>query len=154
MTEDDRPGVAIFPPLLFGICLLYGLAVHWIVPYRFGLPAWARVAGGIVAASGLALAQWGKRTMEAAGTNVRPDQPALSIVSAGPFAHTRNPLYLGVMGLFAGVGVALDSPAFLTGLVPLFLVLRIGVVAREERYLEAKFGDAYRAYRSRVRRWI
>ena len=58
------------------------------------------------------------------------------------------------VALFVGIGIALDSPAFLSLLVPLFLVLRFGVVAREERYLEAKFGDAYRAYKARVRRWI
>jgi protein-S-isoprenylcysteine O-methyltransferase Ste14 len=83
-----------------------------------------------------------------------PDQPALAIVAAGPFAHTRNPLYLGVLAMFAGVGIALASPAFLTVLLPLFLVLHFGVVRREERYLAAKFGDAFRAYTTRVRRWI
>jgi protein-S-isoprenylcysteine O-methyltransferase Ste14 len=56
--------------------------------------------------------------------------------------------------MFTGVGVALASPAFLTVLVPLFLVLRFGVVRREERYLETKFGDLYRGYQARVRRWL
>ena len=153
-APDDSPGVLIFPPRLFLICLVVGLIVHFVCPYRVAISPWARGAGVTIAIAGVALTIWGKRTMEAAGTNVRPDQPALAIVSHGPFAYTRNPLYLGVMGMFTGAGIALASPAFLTMLVPLFLVLRFGVVLREERYLDAKFGDAYRGYKARARRWI
>lgn len=152
--STDHPGVLIFPPLLFLICFVCGLVAHFACPYRGALLPWARVLGGGLGFASFGFSIWGRRTMTAAGTNVRPNLPALAIVSGGPFAYSRNPLYLGVMGLFVGIGIALDSPAFLSLLVPLFLVLRFGVVAREERYLEAKFGDAYRAYKARVRRWI
>ena len=92
--------------------------------------------------------------MKAAGTNVHPGMPALAIVEAGPFAFTRNPLYLSLILLLTAIGLALASPAFLVFVVPLVLVLHFGVVFREERYLEAKFGDAYRGYKGRVRRWL
>jgi protein-S-isoprenylcysteine O-methyltransferase Ste14 len=92
--------------------------------------------------------------MRAAGTNIHPNLPATAVVSYGPFAFTRNPLYVSLLAMFAGIGVALASLAFLAVLVPFALLLHFGVVLREERYLEAKFGDAYLRYTSRVRRWI
>ncbi len=153
-APDDNPGVLIFPPLLFVICVAVGVLAHSLCPYRLPIGPWARWGGGAVGLAALLFAVWGRQTMKAAGTNVRPSLPALAIVAGGPFAFTRNPLYLGLIGLFAGIGVALRSPAFLAVLAPLALLLHFGVVVREERYLEAKFGDVYRGYKTRVRRWI
>ena len=153
-TPNDHPGVVIFPPLLLVICVAGGALAHALCPYRLPLGPWARWAGGALGLAALILALWGQRTMKAAGTNVRPSLPALAIAAGGPFAFTRNPLYLALILLFTGIGLALRSPAFLAALAPLALVLHFGVVLREERYLEAKFGDVYRGYKKRVRRWI
>jgi protein-S-isoprenylcysteine O-methyltransferase Ste14 len=152
-TGRDRPDVVVFPPILFGVSLVAGLIAHRFCSYRLDA-LWLRWAGGLVAVLSVGVALWGERTMKAAGTNVRPDKPALAIVEGGPFAYSRNPLYLSALGLFTGLGVALASPAFLAFLVPLALVLHYGVVSREEAYLEEKFGEVYRAYKARVRRWI
>lgn len=154
MTAQDHPGVVIFPPILFGICLVVGGIAHVVCPYRLPFSPWSRAGGAVLAISAVLFAIWGERTMKAAGTNVRPDLPATTVVSSGPFAFTRNPLYLAVLLLFAGVGLALASPAFLIVLVPLIVVLHFGVVLREERYLADKFGSAYLDYKERVRRWI
>jgi protein-S-isoprenylcysteine O-methyltransferase Ste14 len=151
---DDHPGVLVFPPLLWLICIVIGLIAHFVSYDHWSLPSWVRVGGVALTLAGFALTYWGRRVMQAAGTNIRPDKPALAIVADGPFAFTRNPLYLGLVTMFAGIGIALASPAFLIVLVPLALVLHVGVVLREEQYLEDKFGDAYRAYKARVRRWI
>ena len=153
-TPGDHPGVLIFPPLLFVICVACGLVAHFGCPYRLALSPWIRGLGGGLALGTIAFALWGQRSMKAAGTNVNPGLPALAIVAKGPFAFTRNPLYLSLISLFTAIGIALASPAFLAVLAPLCLVLHFGVVLREERYLEAKFGDTYRGYKSRVRRWI
>jgi protein-S-isoprenylcysteine O-methyltransferase Ste14 len=153
-TTDDKPGVVIFPPLLFAICAVGGLIAHFICPYRLGLSPWIGRSFGAVAFGALALAIWGQRTMKAAGTNIHPGMPALTIVERGPFAFTRNPLYLSLIVLYIAMGMMLASPAFLVLVVPLVFVLHVGVVLREERYLDAKFGDAYRGYKSRVRRWL
>ena len=156
MTEapDDNPGVVIFPPLLFVICVVVGSIAYFIRPYRWNLSPWFRLAGCALVPAAIAFALWAQRIMRAAGTNIRPDQPATAIVSEGPFVFTRNPLYLTLLALYAGIGIALASTTFLAVIVPLALVLHFGVVLREERYLEAKFGDVYRDYKSRVRRWI
>lgn len=153
-TSSDSPGVVIFPPLLFLLCVALGVLAHLTCPYRLAPSPWLRGLGGVLAVGAIALAIWGRRTMKAAGTNVDPSLPALAIVSGGPFAFTRNPLYLALIVLFTAIGVALADPSFLVFLLPLTLVLQFGVVLREERYLDAKFGDVYRGYKARVRRWI
>ncbi len=152
--QQDRPGVIIFPPLLFLICVIVGLIVHVFALDHWSVGWSVRLFGMALAVGGFMLARWGRGIMEAAGTNVRPNLPATTIVSEGPFAFTRNPLYLGLLTIYAGLGIALASPAFLAVIVPFFLILHFGAVLREERYLEAKFGDVYLAYKARVRRWV
>jgi protein-S-isoprenylcysteine O-methyltransferase Ste14 len=156
MTDapDDNPGVVIFPPLLFVICVVVGAIAYFVWPLRWNLSPWLRGAGCALVPAAIAFAMWAQRIMRAAGTNIRPDLPATAIVSDGPFAFTRNPLYLTLLAIYAGIGIALASVTFLAVLVPLAVVLHFGVVLREERYLEAKFGEAYLSYKSRVRRWI
>jgi protein-S-isoprenylcysteine O-methyltransferase Ste14 len=112
-----------------------------------------RVGVILLVASGL-LARLAEAAMKRAGTNIRPDQPALAIVSNGPFRFSRNPLYLALTGLYLGIALLADALWPLLLLVPTLAVLQWGVIAREERYLEAKFGESYRAYKSRVRRWV
>ena len=83
-----------------------------------------------------------------------PFLPTTTIVESGPYRFTRNPIYLGMFLGLIGLAIAFDDLWLFMTLVPFALVIRYGVVAREEAYLERKFGDAYRAYRSRVRRWV
>ena len=80
--------------------------------------------------------------------------PTATIVDTGPYRFTRNPIYLGMMLGLIGEAIAFNSVWPLVSLVPFALVIRYGVVAREESYLECKFGDRYGRYRSRVRRWL
>ena len=152
--SPDSPRVVVFPPLLFGSALALGLLLHWIRPVQ-PLPALpARLAGVmLLAASGL-LARSAEAAMKRAGTNIRPDQPTLAIVSDGPFRFTRNPLYLALTGLYVGITLLVDALWPLLLLIPALAVLQWGVVAREERYWESKFGGPYRVYKSRVRRWV
>ena len=105
-----------------------------------------------VGLAGKQLAEIGE--MRRAGTNVDPYKPSTTIVEAGPYRYTRNPLYVGMTlmyGGFSALANALPSVLLLPGVLA---VMRRGVIEREERYLEGKFGDEYRAYKARVRRWI
>ena len=102
----------------------------------------------------LVLAIWAIDTMTRAGTNVPTNRPTTAIVESGPYRFTRNPIYLGMFGGLIGLGIAFDNPWLLLLMVLFALVIRYGVVAREEAYLERMFGDAYRGYRRRVRRWL
>jgi protein-S-isoprenylcysteine O-methyltransferase Ste14 len=76
------------------------------------------------------------------------------LVTTGIYRWTRNPVYLGFFLLYGGIGVAALSPWILILLLPLVVTIRYGVVAREEAYLERRFGDFYRDYKARVRRWL
>ena len=150
----DSPGVVVFPPLLFGAALALGLVLHSIWPAHPLPSLHARAAGLALLAASALLARSGEAAMKRAGTSIRPDQPTLALVSDGPFRFTRNPLYVALTGVYVGLALLLNALWPLLLLIPVLGVLRWGVVAREERYLEAKFGEPYRAYKARVRRWI
>src|SRR5262249_6758965 len=93
-------------------------------------------------------------TITRAGSNVPTNRPTTTIVDRGPYRFTRNPIYLAMVLALIGPAIALNSLWLLLTLVPFALVIRYGVVAREEAYLQRKFGDDYRRYRARVRRWL
>jgi protein-S-isoprenylcysteine O-methyltransferase Ste14 len=151
----DTAQVVIRPPLAWGLALIAGLALHWLVPLPFlpaGLPAgWL---GATVFVLALALVAWAIVTITNASSNVPTNRPTTTIVASGPYRFTRNPIYLGMVLGLIGLAIAFDNLWLLTMLVPFVLVIHYGVVAREERYLERKFGDVYRVYRSGVRRWL
>jgi protein-S-isoprenylcysteine O-methyltransferase Ste14 len=151
----DTAQVMIRPPVAWGLAVIAGFALNWLAPLPFlpaGLPeGWL---GAMVFALALALFAWAIGTMTRAGSNVPTNRPTTTIVEQGPYRFTRNPIYLGMFLGLIGLTIAFDNLWLLIMLAPLALVIRYGVVAREEAYLERKFGDVYRGYRSRVRRWL
>jgi len=152
--HDDVVRPIVFPPVLFLVALAAGVCLDLAVALPiFGAGVVRHAVGWPVFVLGAALAVWGQRTMVAA--DVDPRFKAVGrIVDGGPFRFTRNPLYLSVGLAYVGLACVFDTWWPLTFLPAVFLVLHFGVVLREERYLERRLGDAYRAYRSRVRRWI
>jgi protein-S-isoprenylcysteine O-methyltransferase Ste14 len=151
----DTAQVVVRPPFAWALAVLAGLALHWLMPLPFMPPALsARWIGSAVFAAALALFAWAIVTITRAGSNVPTNTPTTTIVDTGPYRFTRNPIYLAMFGGLIGLAMAFDSLWLLAALVIFALVIRFGVVAREEAYLERKFGDVYRQYRSRVRRWL
>jgi protein-S-isoprenylcysteine O-methyltransferase Ste14 len=159
MTDTDAgtAGVIARPPLIFLAALLLGFMLESLLPLPFPAP-WSASANWLLAGAliiiGLALALAGIRNFSVAGTPVPTNEPSRALVTTGIHGHTRNPIYLGMFLLYGGIGVAAHSLWILILLLPLAITMRWGVVAREEVYLERRFGDAYRAYKARVRRWI
>jgi protein-S-isoprenylcysteine O-methyltransferase Ste14 len=156
MTDTaDTAQVLIRPPIAWILAVVAGLALNWLMPLPFlpvGMPAgWI---GGVVFVIALVLFAWAISTMTRAGSNVPTNLPTTTIVENGPYRFTRNPIYLAMMLGLVGLAVGFDSLWLLAMLVPFAAVIRFGVVAREEAYLDRKFGDVYRHYRSRVRRWV
>jgi protein-S-isoprenylcysteine O-methyltransferase Ste14 len=145
------------PPLLFAACLVLGFGLDRLLPLPLTPPAGTSVgwvAGGALIAIGIALMAAGIRNFSRADTPVPSNQPVRALVTTGIHGWSRNPIYVGMLLLYAGIGVATRSPWTLLLALPLLVILRYGVVAREERYLERRFGDSYRDYKAHVRRWL
>lgn len=153
----DNPGIIAPPPLIALVTVLLGLLLDWVAPvYVLStlLNSWlSGLLGGLLVATGAAFAIAGRQRFIEAGTNVHPWKPALHLATAGIYRHVRNPMYLGLIVMVGGIGIALLSDWTLVLLVIMAFVLHHGVVLREERYLEAKFGDDYRRYKATVARW-
>jgi protein-S-isoprenylcysteine O-methyltransferase Ste14 len=150
----DNPGVIAPPPLIYAGALAVGLLVNWLYPIPFLPRGLRRVLGWPLIFGGLAIGALGFREMNRAGTNVDPREPTTAIVTGGPYRFTRNPLYLSMTLIYCGITALANAlPAAL--LLPADIaVMRRGVIEREERYLERKFGGEYLNYKGRVRRWI
>jgi protein-S-isoprenylcysteine O-methyltransferase Ste14 len=157
VTDTRTAGVIARPPLLFLASLVLGVVLDRLLPLPFPLPVTGRVhwiiAGSLILA-GLALATAGIRNFSQAGTPVPTNEPTRALVMTGIHGWTRNPIYLGMFLMYAGIGIAALSPSIFILLLPLAIIIRYGVVAREEAYLERRFGETYRDYKARVRRWV
>jgi protein-S-isoprenylcysteine O-methyltransferase Ste14 len=150
-------GVIARPPLLFLAALLLGLASDRLLSLPSSVPESGLVrwtVGGSLIVIGLALAAAGIRNFSRAATPVPTNMPTRALVTTGIHGWTRNPIYLGLFLIYGGIGMTVRSPSILILTLPLAIAIRYGVVAREEAYLEGRFGDAYRAYKARVRRWL
>lgn len=150
----DISGVIAPPPLIFLAGLAAGFGLEALLPGTSLPDALAWIAGGVLLLAGVALLVSFERAFHRKRTAANPWRPTTAIATDGPYRLTRNPAYLGMALVY--IGIALLSQA-LWVLLPLPLVLAIvdrGVIAREERYLERKFGQEYLDYRGRVRRWV
>ena len=152
----DVAGVIALPPLIFLGFLAAATVLEAVVPLPvLAAHAFPRyLAGATLAACGFVMIVMGTRRFQAAGTNIPPNLPTTALVVDGIYRRTRNPLYLGATLVYLGLSVAAGSFWAIGLVIPLLGVINTGVIAREERYLERKFGDAYRTYKARVRRWI
>ncbi len=155
--DTGTAGVIARPPLLFLAALLLGIVSDHLLPLPFPVPGIDQVhwiiAGSLILI-GLALAAAGIRSFLRARTPVPTNEPTRALVTTGIHGWTRNPIYLGMFLLYGGIGIAAHSPWILILTLPLAITIRYGVVAREEAYLERRFGDTYREYKARVRRWV
>ena len=150
----DNPGVIAFPPLIWLVNAVISVLVHLFVRLPIMKYSFCLVCGIVLIILAPTLALSALRTMKAAGTNVHPSEPSLTIVHRGPFRFTRNPMYLALCLVQIALGFLLNDWITLLFVVPLALISHYGVVLREERYLTAKFGEPYLQYKREVRRWI
>ena len=153
-TPADNAGVIARPPLLYGAAFAIALVLHWLWPMPILDHAIALWLGLALIVLGVGIAIPGIKALQAADTNVDPAHPTTAIVTSGPFRFSRNPLYVALTFLYFGLTLAVNTWWGIVMLVPLLIIMHRGVVLREERYLEHKFGDTYRQYRSKVRRYL
>ena len=153
-TENDSSGVIAPPPIVYLICLVAGLGldVYWPIPL---LPqAIQFVVGFAIIVLSFLLFGLALREFLRSGSSIDHRKPTTEIISTGPFAYSRNPVYVSMTMLMGGIAIAVDSPWVLAMVIPAVLIIHKFVILREEAYLERKFGDDYRRYKAAVRRWI
>src|SRR5215212_10256653 len=152
--EQDKSGAVAPPPLIYLGTLVFGLLINRRFPTAFLPRRIARLLGWALLGGGVLLAGWFEWTIRHAGTTDSPYEPVSHIVTEGPFHYTRNPAYLSLTMMYAGIA-ALRNALWAIVLLPVaLLVIQRGVIEREERYLERKFGEEYLSYKAGVRRGI
>jgi protein-S-isoprenylcysteine O-methyltransferase Ste14 len=153
--QPDAPDVVVHPPIALAVALVLAFALNWFWPLPFVPSAIPRIQLGVLLVIGMLLIiRWAAVTFRKARTNILTSQATTAVVATGPFAYSRNPIYVAALLGMIGAAIAFDSLWFLAALVVIWLVLRYGVIAREETYLERKFGAPYLDYTSKVRRWL
>lgn len=157
-VEVDNPQLPVLPPILPAGALILAIILDWLLPLQFLARPFGfnlqMIVGILVTAAGIWLAVSARRLFEREGTNVIPTQPALKIVTTGPYRFTRNPMYLGMILMLLGVSLifSLEWGVMLTPV--LWLVFDRMIVTREEAYLRGKFGASYEVLLNRTRRWL
>ncbi len=153
-SPSDSADVRFPPPVLFGL----GFGLGWVLE-----AAWPTTLAshGLRATVGWTLLSLGAGTLLLAlrefrrqRTTIHPGRSSAALIESGPFRYTRNPLYLALTLQYVGVSLLLDTIWPLVFVLPVLGALRYWVIAREEEYLERRFGDEYVRYRNRVHRWL
>lgn len=150
----DSAGVGFPPPVMFLLGIFVGVILQFIwslpfIPWQIGM-----IAGLVAIVLGAILIASAAFMFRSAGTAMPPWETASAVVMRGPYRFTRNPMYLGMALIHAGVGLGLTSVWILLMLVPVLWWINTRVIAREERYMAEKFGQSYQDYCQTVRRWL
>ena len=147
--------VRLLPPAVFLVPLGAAVALDRLAGLpMFVLPSFGLVLATVLGLAGAGLLLWAGQTLLSRGTTVIPWHAVERLVTTGPFARSRNPIYVGDALIYLGLAGWAGSWTALLLLPPILLVMTRWVIRREEAYLGQRFGTAYEAYAVRVRRWV
>jgi protein-S-isoprenylcysteine O-methyltransferase Ste14 len=156
-ADRDSSGVTILPPFVYLAGLVIGYAIEWFWPLPIapaGLAIALRLLGVLVIIGGAGLIGSAMSRFRSAGTSPDPHEPTTTIATTGPYKFTRNPMYLGMTLILGGLAFLGNALWPLIAVIPVVWWIHTQVIAKEEAYLEAKFGAEYLALKARVRRWL
>lgn len=155
MTQTgDSAGVNFPPPFVYAAAVIGGYLLNRRWPLPIGTKAWWDVAAAVLVVVWAALTFSSFALFWRRQNSVIPNRPANELVVSGPYRVTRNPMYVGLALLTTALAIVLNTWWPVVLLVPALAIIRVTVIAREERYLRRRFGADYDAYTRRVRRWI
>jgi protein-S-isoprenylcysteine O-methyltransferase Ste14 len=155
MTDErDNPGINVPPPLIYVMPLVLGLVLDKRRHLPFLPRGAARGLGVSPLGAGAVLDAWFLLKIRKTDVPIRTDKPVPKLTTEGPFQYSRNPSYLALAMIYAGIATLRNSLWAMLLLVPTLMVMQREVIGREERYLERAFGEEYLAYKRKVRRWV
>ena len=152
----ERANTFPWPPVLFAAVIACAWGLSGVLPL-----AWpgqddgpAHVIGLGFGVIGILLVAWGIATLVRGGTTVMPDQASTALVTSGPYGYFRNPIYLGEVLMLLALAELTKNIWFVAAAILFAILVTVLQIVPEERHLEARFGDSYRDYKRRTRRWI
>ncbi len=154
VEASSGPGIRIPPPVIYVAALAIGFVLNYLWPLSPLSGSSRYVIGSVVPLVGGLIMPLVLRRFRRAGTTFDVRKPASALITEGPYRFSRNPSYVSLTLLYLGIGILLNNGWILILLAPVFLVMDLWVVRREERHLEAKFGEEYLRYKVAVRRWL
>jgi protein-S-isoprenylcysteine O-methyltransferase Ste14 len=155
VAETGRPPKRrILPPIYFFGAIVLMVALDRLLPLMTLIQPPVTYLGWLLLALAVAVALAVDRQFKRTGTTIKPFERSNALVTDGLFAFSRNPIYLGMVVGLVGTFVGLGSLSPLVIIPPFVYIIRTRFIAVEERMLEDAFGEAYRDYRNRVRRWL
>lgn len=154
MHEKKNLPRVLPPPLYYGAAFLIGFLLNRWAPLDFPATVLSEVAGLLLILLSLLLVFSAIPQFRKHGTSVDVYKPTTTLVTSGVFRFTRNPMYLSLTLLYIGLSILFDNLWIFLMVVPAVLMVSFLNIRREEGELEAQFGDDYRDYKRRVRRWI
>jgi len=151
--ERDNPGIRVPPPLIYVVPLILGRMLDRRRHVPFLPRGVARGLGFSLLGGGAVLNGWFLRTIRKTHVPIRTDKPVPRLTTEGPFRYSRNPSYLALAMIYAGIALLRNSLWAILFLPVVVAVIQREVIGREERYLERAFGEEYLAYKEQVQRW-
>jgi protein-S-isoprenylcysteine O-methyltransferase Ste14 len=152
-TSGDTGAFKIHPPLLALLCLAGALVLHLLISGTRTVYA-HHLFGLLLTAGGVGLSFYAAAIFAARDTTKNPYGEPAQFVTVMPYTFTRNPMYVGLTTVLLGVAVFFASPVMILAPIVFFVVIDRMVIPREEQTMERLFGDSYRDYQHRVRRWL
>jgi protein-S-isoprenylcysteine O-methyltransferase Ste14 len=154
LSEADNAGVRFPPPFVYALGLLVGAGLSKLVPLTIIKSGWHAVIAWVLLVATLAIFIPAFATFAQTRTPLAPNKPVNQLFESGIYSITRNPLYVALALLYLSISFAANSLWMLVLLIPVMVYIDIGVVRKEEQYLNRRFGAEYLTYQKRVRRWL
>lgn len=159
---QHRPNTVPWPPIVLVLAIFTGWLLGRWLPSLAGEPTidhfpLAQVQvwlGWLLVSLAIAMDVWVLMIFKKHSTNIRPDRPAETLVTSGPFAYSRNPIYVGNVAIILGLSMTKGSLWYLLLVPVVFLLIQELAIKREEAHIAARFGEQWTNYAAKVRRWL